>query len=204
MAKRFTDTEKWKDDWYINLDNNDRVVWQWLLDNCNHAGICKRSITVLNLMCRVNYTEDQMLKKMENRVLLVKNIWFIPKFLKFQYNTLLNGRPVALSVVKELFANDLIKYISEDFGNHYKIISESFENHCQIIKDKDKDKDKEYNSKGYKTKEGESEGDLVFGKYFSDEKNALLMSDDTFMEISEKQKQAIKSGKLKPYKILKN
>ena len=86
MAKRLTDTEKWKDDWYINLDNDSKVVWQWLLDNCNHAGICKRSITMLNLMCRVNYTEDQMLKKMENRVLLVKNIWFIPKFLKFQYN----------------------------------------------------------------------------------------------------------------------
>ena len=55
-----------------------------------------------------------------------------------------------------------------------------------------------YNSIGYRTKEGEYEGERIFGKYFSDEKNALFMSDETFMEISEKQKQAIKSGKLKP------
>jgi uncharacterized protein YdaU (DUF1376 family) len=61
-----------------------------------------------------------------------------------------------------------------------------------------------YNSKGYITKEGECEGERIFGKYFSDEKNALFMSDETFMEISEKQKQAIKAGKLKPYKIFKN
>lgn len=199
MAKRLTDTEKWKDDWYINLDNDSKVVWQWLLDNCNHAGICKRSMGVLNLMCRVNFTEDEMIKKMEDRVLKIKNIWFIPKFLKFQYTTLLNNRPVVVSVVKDLFANDLIKFIPEDFGNDYLIIAETFDNHCQMIKDKDKDKDIN-TTKGYKTKEFNNS---VFGKYFSEEENALFMSDETFMKISEEQKMAIKSGKLKPYKIQK-
>jgi len=49
MAKRLTDTEKWKDDWYISLSNDDKVVWQWLVDNCNHAGICKKNMALLNL-----------------------------------------------------------------------------------------------------------------------------------------------------------
>jgi hypothetical protein len=48
MSKRFTDTEKWKDDWFLSLSNDYRIVWQWLLDNCNHAGICKPSINLLN------------------------------------------------------------------------------------------------------------------------------------------------------------
>ena len=64
MAKRLTDTEKWKDDWYISLSNDDKIVWQWLLDNCSHAGLCKKGISMLNLMCRVNYNEQQLLEKM--------------------------------------------------------------------------------------------------------------------------------------------
>ena len=139
MAKRLTDTEKWKDDWYISLSNDDKVVWQWLVDNCNHAGICKKNMALLNLMCKVDYTEEQMLKKMENRVMKVKNIWFIPKFLKFQYPTLLSSKPVIISVVKELFANNLCNEIPKDFGDDYIIIKESFNNHYKMIKDKDKD-----------------------------------------------------------------
>ncbi len=142
MAKRLTDTEKWKDDWYISLSNDDKIVWQWLLDNCNHAGFCKKSLAMLNLMCRVNYTEDELLKKMDERVLCIKNYWFIPKFIKFQYTTLLSSKPVIVSVVKDLFLMGCEKMVGDMFGNDYKIISESFNNHYQMIKDKDKDKDK--------------------------------------------------------------
>ena len=84
MAKRLTDTEKWNDDWYISLSNDYRIVWQWLLDNCSHAGLCKRSITLLNMMCKTNVTEKEMIEAMNNRVILHINHWFIPNFLKFQ------------------------------------------------------------------------------------------------------------------------
>lgn len=130
MAKRLTDTEKWNDDWYISLCNDYRIIWQWLLDNCNHAGICKRSMKLLNMMCNTDITESELIKKMDGRVLSVKNDWFIPKFLLFQYDTLTNNRPVVVSVVKELEKNDLIK-----------LIPESLYNDLLIIKEKRKDKD---------------------------------------------------------------
>lgn len=142
MAKRLTDTEKWKDDWYISLNNDDRIVWQWLLDNCSHAGFCKRSMVFLNLMCRVSYSEDEMIAKMDKRVLAISNDWFIPKFIKFQYSTLLSQKPVILSVVRELFQKNCVGIIPESFGDDYIIKEKSFYNHCQMIKDKDKDKDK--------------------------------------------------------------
>lgn len=130
MAKRLTDTEKWNDDWYISLSNDYRIIWQWLLDNCNHAGICKRSMRLLNFMCNTNVTEEEMIVSMSGRVLISNNIWFIPKFLKFQYTSLTSQRPVIISVVKELEKHNLISIIPESFGNDYL-----------IIKDKDKDKD---------------------------------------------------------------
>jgi len=132
MAKRLTDTEKWNDDWYISLSNDYRVVWQWLLDNCNHAGICKRSIRLLNLMCNTSISEEVLISMMEGRIVVKDNNWFIPKFLKFQYSSLNSNRPVIISVVKELEKNNLISMIPESFGNDYL-----------IIKDKDKDKDKD-------------------------------------------------------------
>ena len=106
MSKRFTDTDKWKDDWYISLSNDDKIVWQWLLDNCSHAGLCKKSMGLLNMMCHVNYTEEQMIEKMKDRVIPHDNYWFIPKFIKFQYTTLYSLKPVIISVVKELFSTN--------------------------------------------------------------------------------------------------
>lgn len=132
MAKRLTDTEKWNDDWYISLDNDYRIIWQWLLDNCNHAGICKRSIKLLNMMCNTKITEDEMVLSMNGRVIQVDNNWFIPKFLKFQYTGLQSNKPVIVSVCKELEKYGYDKLIPESFGNDYI-----------IIKDKSKDKDKD-------------------------------------------------------------
>jgi hypothetical protein len=131
MAKRLTDSEKWNDDWFISLDNDYRIIWIWLLDNCSHAGICKRSMKLLNMMCNTNITEEELLKQMEERVVLVDNNWFIPKFLKFQYANLHSDRPVIVSVVKELVKLGYDKLIPESFGNDYL-----------MIKDKSKDKDK--------------------------------------------------------------
>lgn len=154
MAKRFTDTDKWKDDWFISLSNDYKIIWQWLLDNCSHSGLCKRSTGLMNMMCRSSVTEMEMINAMEGRVLIVEDYWFIPKFIRFQYSTLQSGKPAIVSVVKDLFKYKLVGMIPESFGNDYKIMSESFDNHSRMIKDMVKDKDKVKDSKV--KKEGEN------------------------------------------------
>lgn len=156
MAKRLTDTEKWNDDWYLSLNNDYRIIWQWLLDNCSHAGFCKRSMTLLNLMCRLSISEEQMITEMSGRVVVHGSDWFIPKFIKFQYTTLHSQKPVILSVVRELFQKKAINLIPESFGKEYLIKEESFQNHCQMIKDKDKDKDSILTEKNRKNGTGHS------------------------------------------------
>ncbi|HRH83605.1 MAG TPA: hypothetical protein PK210_05145 [Bacteroidia bacterium] len=141
MPKRFTDTEKWKDDWYISLSNDDKIVWQWLLDNCTHAGVCKRSIGILNLMCQVKYTEDEMISKMDGRVIVSDNFWFIPKFIKFQYPTLLSKKPVIVSLIKELTAKNLLKFVPELCNNNSQIVEEQLNNETEIIEEQLQDLD---------------------------------------------------------------
>ena len=166
MAKRLTDTEKWNDDWYISLSNDYRIIWQWLLDNCNHAGICKRSIRLLNLMCNTSVSEDELVSAMDGRIVLKDNNWFIPKFLKFQYSSLNSNRPVIISVVKELEKHNLLAMIPESFGNDYL-----------IIKDKSKDKDKDIvklkNQKNGKFSGNfKAQGEELFAERFSRHDNA--------------------------------
>ncbi len=122
MAKRLTDTEKWNDEWYISLNNDYKIIWQWLLDNCNHAGICKRSMTLLNMMCKTSVKEQEIIKAMDGRVIISENNWFIPKFLKFQYTGLKSDKPVIVSVRNELKKNSLAKLIPKSFGDDYIII----------------------------------------------------------------------------------
>lgn len=200
MAKRLTDTDKWKDDWYISLSNDDKIVWQWLLDNCSHAALCKRSIGLLNLMCRVNYTEPEMIEKMSSRVIIFENFWFIPKFLKFQYTTLFSQKPVILSVVKELFQNNCISMIPESFPDDYKIISKSFDNHCQMIKDKDKSKDKEIKKGGV----GENKNGIPLkGVKIDSEKEIAIFEDGSKQELGQDQKFMLKNGGLSPSMVIK-
>lgn len=153
MSKRFTDTEKWKDDWFLSLSNDEKVVWFWLLDNCNHAGICKPSIGLLNFMCRTKYTEDELIKMMEGRLIKFEGFWFIPKFLKFQYGTLISKMPAVKSVVKELIAKKLLDFSrnfievpdeeqTEESDNCIVTVPEQLGKSSLTLKDKDKDKNK--------------------------------------------------------------
>ena len=160
MAKRFTDTEKWNDDWYLSLSNDYKIIWQWLLDKCNHAGICKRSVKLLNFMCNTNITEEELIKEMDGRIIINKNIWFIPKFIRFQYPGLKSRKPVIVSVIKELKNNGLLNLVHEQFGNDYLIIDELFDNDYLIIKDKDKDKDKDKIVKLKNQKDGKFSGNF--------------------------------------------
>jgi hypothetical protein len=153
MSKRFTDTEKWKDDWFLSLSNDEKVVWFWLLDNCNHAGICKPSISLLNFMCRTKYTEDELIKIMDGRLIKFEGFWFIPKFLKFQYGTLVSNMPAVKSVVKELNSKKLLDFSknfvelpsfneSHESDNSSLTVTEPLPKSSLTLKDKDKDKDK--------------------------------------------------------------
>jgi hypothetical protein len=148
MAKRFTDTFKWNDDWYLSLPNDYRIIWQWLLDNCDHAGICKRSVWLMNNLCRTNLSEDELIEIMCGRLIIVGDNWFIPKFLKFQYSTLHSKKPAIVSVVKRLIETNCYTMIPESFGNDYL-----------IIKDKDKDTVTD------KDERGSAEGETTFDKF---------------------------------------
>ena len=131
MAKRFTDTDKWKDDWFLSLPNDYRIVWQYCLDNCSHAGILKKNFKLLNFCCNTNLTEAKFNSIFSDRILCFERFFFIPKFLTFQYPKGLNSdKPAIVGVRNELKAQGMFLIVNQSLGNDYL-----------TVKDKDKDKD---------------------------------------------------------------
>jgi len=145
MAKRFTDSEKWDDSWFSELSNNEKVVWLYLLDKCNHAGIVQVNLRTLNFYCNTSYNDYLTISELlSNRLVMINESYaFIPKFLKFQYDKGIgSSKPMIVSVRKELERFGLMNKVSELLGNSFIMINEPLVNSCQTIKDKDKDKDK--------------------------------------------------------------
>ena len=150
MAKRFTDKNKWEDDWYASLDNDCKIVWEYLLDHCDHAGIGKINFRLLNFCCNVMWDLAKLKEIFDSRLKFKSNFYFIPNYLKFQYPKGLNSnKPAIRSVRNILIEKDLYNFISKLYGNGYLMIKESLDN-CSITvkdkdiyKDKDKDKDKD-------------------------------------------------------------
>lgn len=110
MGKRFTDTDKWKDEWYTELPNDYKVIWQYLLDTCDNAGIYKRNIKLLNYYCNTNVSADDILNVFKDRVSPISDDkWIINKFCVFQYgNDFLQSKNKAVvSAINKLIENKL-------------------------------------------------------------------------------------------------
>lgn len=103
MAKRLTDSRKWDDDWFLNLDKDQKLLWIYLLDKCDHAGIFKPNMKLLNFCLDAQYTLDGIIEIFSKRVVVAKGgKLFIPKFISFQYNYLNPNNNLHLSIIEKL------------------------------------------------------------------------------------------------------
>jgi len=167
MAKRFTDTDKWKDEWYTELSSDYKIIWQYLLDTCDNAGIYKRNIKLLNYYCNTNVSAEEILKVFNKRVSqLADDKWLINKFCVYQYGNdfLESTNKAVLSAVKILEQNNIIKWTGKlidypygktdtrqrkeykvliDYTNPIDTLSIEYPYPIDTPKDKDKVKDKD-------------------------------------------------------------
>lgn len=142
MAKRMTETEKWKDPWFSNLSNDERIAWLYLLDDCDNAGIWQFNIRALNFNCNTNFTEQELISIFSERfVKISSDRFFIIKFCEFQYGVdFLNkkSKPV-LSAIDKLKKYNLI----EENNKGKLTLNIPLPNPYLTTKDKDKDQEQE-------------------------------------------------------------
>ena len=106
MAKRFTDTEIWQEDWFLELTNEERLFWFYLKDQCNHAGIWRVNRKRFEFISGKKMNLSFFLEKAnaeKQRIQVFGDKWYILSFIKFQYGPIMNPENrVHKSILKEL------------------------------------------------------------------------------------------------------
>lgn len=105
MAKRFIDTDLFKKKFIRDLDGTYKLLWIYIINDCNHAGIWEPDFEVASIRIGVTVYEDQALKKFGDKVVQINGgeKWFFPSFIQFQYPSGLNPKNNAhISVISIL------------------------------------------------------------------------------------------------------
>jgi hypothetical protein len=104
MAKRFTDNEKWKKRFFRELPMEYKLLWIYILDDCNHAGVWDVDLEVAGLRIGYNHFDKDSLADIFNEqvVVIAEYKWFIPDFITFQYGKLNPSSRVHQSVIQIL------------------------------------------------------------------------------------------------------
>ena len=109
MAKRFTDTEKWKKGFIRNLPTKYKLLWLYILDDCNHAGVWDVDLEVAEIRIGSKINKKEAIKYYSENIKIFDNgnKWFIPKFIDFQYGQLNENVNAHKSVIRLIDKYDL-------------------------------------------------------------------------------------------------
>ena len=131
MAKRMTDTDKWKKRFVRELSPQHKLLWFYILDDCNHAGIWEVDLEVASIRVGFDLSHDNLPSSFGEKVISFDNgdKWFIPEFIDFQYGELNPNSNVHKSVIALLEKYNLEGYLKGSQGVQ------------STLNNKDKDKD---------------------------------------------------------------
>lgn len=131
MAKRFSDTDKWKKPFIRSLEAPYKLLWFYILDDCDHAGIWHVDFDVAQIRIGLNINATGAINAFGDKIKVLDNgnKWFISDFIEFQYGTELNPKnKVHASAIEILKKNSVYEF--KGLGSP-----------LDEAKDKDKDKD---------------------------------------------------------------
>ena len=171
-TKRFTDAEKWKDPFFENLTNDFKLIWLYLLDDCDNAGIWNKSIKRLNFHCSTSITEKELYTIFQKRLQpITEHKWFIPKFMEFQYGIdwINSNNKAVISAYKKLEQLNVIVDNTLSIPYQYPI---------DTLKDKDKVKELEEDTVKDKFKVKDKSKDLS-----KEQDKSIPYTEDMFNEI---------------------
>lgn len=135
MAKRFTDTTKWKRPWFRALGLHAKVLWQYICDDCDHAGIWIADFDLVSFQVGFK-TDDSKLKDWlgDKLVRINGDRFFVPSFLEFQYGAKDNHFRAKVSAYRKLSELGLVDESGslKDLTNSYLRASEELPNSIGI------------------------------------------------------------------------
>lgn len=104
MAKRMTDTEKWKRPWFQDLPVSYKMLWLYILDNCDNAGVWYVNLRVAGFMIGADLDIDMALHFLKKQIIVADegNRWVVKDYVSFQYGRFSENSNVHKSVLRAL------------------------------------------------------------------------------------------------------
>lgn len=140
MSKRFTDTNKWNKSFFSDLDIKAKLVWIYLLDNCDNTGVYPINMKLMSFQVGFKVDMDMLFSWFGSKIIAIESDkLFIKSFIDFQYGELNESNNAHKPVI------NLIKRIGpiEDLK-------------CSYLGVQDKDKDKDQAKDKIKIKENKN------------------------------------------------
>jgi hypothetical protein len=125
MAKRYTDTELYDQEWFLTLPPRLKCAWEWLCKRCDVIGLWHISMTKLSFEVGETVTIDELKTHFKVQLIGDDMLW-IPGFVPFQYGD--EGGRLSLknkfhvSIAEKLKANGLPEPIWKPIAMHTECI----------------------------------------------------------------------------------
>jgi len=137
MAKRFTDTDKWKKNSFGELSLKMKLVQLYLWDQCDHAGIWEINMKLLNFQTEANITLDELINAFGKKIEIIDDSLFMPGFIEFQYGVSWKN----LNLSNKVHAS-VIEIVNK-FYTKNKPLGSPLNSPLRGAKDKEQDQDKD-------------------------------------------------------------
>ena len=111
--KRFTETLKWQNPWFRKLTPEAKLLWQWLVDHCDPAGVIEPDFALASFQIGVEIDEDVVAELGERIVKLPSGKYHIPAFIGFQYGQLSRACRAQNKVFDSLERHGLLHLVGE-------------------------------------------------------------------------------------------
>ena len=178
MAKRFTDTDKWEKRFLRGLSAAHKLLWLYVCDRCDHAGIWHVTLDMASLLLGFKYKLPEVLQAFGGKVVPFDDgeKWFIPSFIDFQYGTLKEAENGKTNNAHKSVIDRLRKYgfwdsetgsLSLPDSSNEPLTSPS---RGALDKDKEKDQDKDQDKEKEKDPKSELKTQAVEVLSFLNEK----------------------------------
>lgn len=154
--KRFTETTKWRDPWYRKLTPVAKLLFLWLADHCDNAGVIDLDLESAAFDIGQSVDQSHIVEIGERLQRLSCGKWHLVKFVRFQFGELKPTSIIHNSILKLIHSHGLN---SIPCASHVNPIGNPFPIPSQCHQEKDKDKDKDRGTSGNSW--FESTGELI-------------------------------------------
>lgn len=117
--KRLTDTVKWKNPWFRNLPSKFKLLFLYLLDNCDNAGVIHVDLEVFGFFLKEQFCLDEFKAQFSEKITFISDDKIIiNNFIKFQNGDILSSsHPMSKHIAKELERHGLLhRFKKGEFG----------------------------------------------------------------------------------------